>query len=97
MKKRNMVVVHIDERGDLAYHAAGNVTLLIVDERAPSDRVYEFQSRTPRKKIAEIVGPEKDWGQPDEQKTIKILRHTEGLNLVSDNKTAPDLPPRSTR
>lgn len=51
------VVVHFDADGEVNFYVAGDATrLLIVDERAPNDRVYEWLSRSSQEEIDHIIG-----------------------------------------
>ena len=51
------VVLHLDETGHWTLHAAGGpLTLLVVDERVPTDRVYRVQDRVDEAVITEIIG-----------------------------------------
>lgn len=49
-------IVHLKADGAVAWHATPGVVLLIVDENAPADRVYEMRSRLDAAGIAAIVG-----------------------------------------
>jgi hypothetical protein len=50
------VIIHIhSSNGDASYYAHGDVRLLIVDENAPDDRVYEWKSRVPEAIINSIL------------------------------------------
>lgn len=50
------VVIHFDERGKPTYYVEGGARLLIIDERAPNDRVYEFSDRSTAAEIDDIIG-----------------------------------------
>lgn len=51
------IAVHILENGDIKYYVSGEqVRLLLVDERAPIDRVYEYLSRCEPEEISNIIG-----------------------------------------
>ncbi|MGE5510370.1 MAG: hypothetical protein ACM31O_03850 [Bacteroidota bacterium] len=53
----NVVVVHFDEQGESTFLVCGeNVRLLIVDERAPHDRIYEWLSRDNPAELEAILG-----------------------------------------
>lgn len=54
---KDTILVHIGENGDTQYHVVGeNVRLLIVDERALSDRSYEILQRSTHRTINTILG-----------------------------------------
>ena len=50
-----VVVVHIAEDGAFRYLVHGEARLLIVDERAPHDRVYEITDRVSAQEIADVL------------------------------------------
>ena len=50
-----VVVVHIAEDGAFRYLVHGEARLLIVDERAPHDRVYEITDQVPAQEIANVL------------------------------------------
>ena len=50
-----IVVVHIAEDGAFRYLVHGEARLLIVDERAPHDRVYEITDRVSAQEIADVL------------------------------------------
>lgn len=50
------VVVRYDDGGQVEFYAEGDVRLFVVDERAPTDRVYEIMDRFARDQIREILG-----------------------------------------
>lgn len=49
------VVVQIDEAGDLHYYAEAGIELLVVDERAPTDRVYKWSTTSTAAEIDSIL------------------------------------------
>lgn len=61
MERMNMtrVVVHYDEDGEVSFYVEPGVTLLIVDERAPNDRVYEYYDRSTRAEVDAVLGDSK--------------------------------------
>ena len=48
-------VVHITGESNIEYHLSGDVVFLVIDERAPHDRVYQMV-QTPREEIAALIG-----------------------------------------
>jgi len=50
-----VVVVHIAEDGAFRYLVHGEARLLIVDERAPHDRVYEIVDRVSGQEISDVL------------------------------------------
>jgi hypothetical protein len=77
-----VVIVRFDEDGELSYHVhGGDVQLLIVDERAPSDRVYEWTPRDSADEIAAIVPVGETIGNSsDERHEILAHRITRALD-----------------
>ncbi|HET7884268.1 MAG TPA: hypothetical protein VFL55_25500 [Acetobacteraceae bacterium] len=56
MDDRPICIVHITEDGDIDYLLNGEAVLfLVVDERAPGDRVYQMTRQTPREEIASLI------------------------------------------
>jgi hypothetical protein len=53
---KDVVVVHYDRAGNVAFHVAGKGRLLVVDERCPGDRVYECLARESIDVIKDIMG-----------------------------------------
>lgn len=54
---KGMVVVHFDEQGEPTFHVCGDhVRLMIIDERAPGDRVYEWLPRDDDDHMKQILG-----------------------------------------
>lgn len=51
-----VVVVHFDGNGDINYLNTVGSTLLIIDERAPSDRVYMYGHNSSAEEIAALIG-----------------------------------------
>lgn len=51
-------VVHIDRDGSFDLHAFGpsDTRFLVIDERAPDDRVYRVTVRSPRALLDELLG-----------------------------------------
>lgn len=51
-------VVHIDRDGSFDLHAFGpsDTRFLVIDERAPDDRVYRVTLRSPRALLDELIG-----------------------------------------
>ena len=59
------VVVHFDEAGEISYYVPKQVQLLIVDERAPDDRVYAWATHSSLAEIAAVIG-DSDIGDADD-------------------------------
>jgi hypothetical protein len=59
-----IVIVHFDERGDVSYLKSPGVRLLIVDERSPHDRVYDYLTESPESAFSPFlacdIGSSKD-------------------------------------
>ena len=52
---RPTVIVHIDADGEQTYHLRGDAELLIVDDRAPHDRVYRYTTQSTLSDIGRIL------------------------------------------
>ncbi len=63
----NVVLVHIDENGDVAYRLAGKCRLFVIDERTPNDRVYEVTTTISMQAINKIIADGEIGDQHDEQ------------------------------
>ena len=74
-----IVIVRFDERGEQSFHVIGDHTrLFIVDERCPSDRVYEWLARDTGDEIKAIlkddpIGSSADDRHPAIQRRILSL------------------------
>jgi hypothetical protein len=53
---RPTAVVHIDHDGATSYLTCGDVRLLVIDERAPGDRVYATATTISPAKLAALIG-----------------------------------------
>lgn len=69
------VIVHYDEQGKVSYRVEGDVRLLIVDERAPDDRVYEISDRLTPAEISAIVGNDIVGSRWDNSEAAKKIAH----------------------
>ena len=49
-------VVHYDADGDPTFIVCGNVRFLIVDERAPNDRIYSISNRVEAADLVALIG-----------------------------------------
>ena len=88
------MVIHYDQDGEVSYRVCGDsARLFIVDDRAPSDRVYEWLSRDSKSAVSEILGSEESWGSKldgqHDQLSRRILHAAEGLSLVKANAPTP--------
>lgn len=85
------VIAHFDENGSLNYFATSGVDLFIVDERAPSDRVYHYTTRTSRKVCARILGDDPIGSKDDDRHEAieaRVVAGQEGrphLSAVEDD------------
>lgn len=77
----DVVIVRFDEGGELSFHVHGSdVQLLIVDERCPVDRVYEWTPRDGADEIAAIVPVGETIGNSsDERHEVLAHRITQAL------------------
>jgi len=74
-----IVIVRYDDDGEIEFYAEGDVRLLIVDERAPDDRVYEVHNRHTREQVEGIIGDDRIGTRFDGSDAAKKLGQT-GLN-----------------
>lgn len=87
----NLVIVHTNADGFVDVHFQGDVTVLLVDERAPDDLVYQLTCPSiPQKTLdliaCQTIGHAGD-GSAAEIRALRALAETEGhahLNLVGD-------------
>ncbi len=77
--KTGGVVVRFDERGEINYLVAGSARLLIVDERAPQDRVYEYESRVEPDEITALLGAGPVGNQRDDRHPAVEARITASM------------------
>jgi hypothetical protein len=49
-------VIHFDEEGNQDFHICGEARLLVIDERAPNDRVYEMTRKIDAAELAAMIG-----------------------------------------
>jgi hypothetical protein len=71
----DVVIVHFDATGELSYLVHGdNVQLLIVDDRAQGDRVYEWLPRNTANEIAQMVPAGETIGNSADERH-KVLSH----------------------
>jgi hypothetical protein len=69
----NRVVVHYDEAGEVSFYVEPGSTLLIVDERAPDDRVYEHYDRSTKAEVDAVLGDSKIGNRFDGSAAAKKL------------------------
>lgn len=63
----NLVIVTFDERGNIDFHACGSdVRLLVIDERAPHDRIYEYLTRNTPREMAELIRGDETIGSKED-------------------------------
>lgn len=76
-----IAVVHFDERGELNFFHTAGVRMLIVDDRAPGDRVYEMSDASTPAEIARIVGGDEIGSKHDSRHaalSARVLEMTGG-------------------
>jgi len=74
-----IVVLHIDEIGEQSVLATAGVRVIYVDDRVPSDRVYERQERDDAHAIAAIIDGE-TIGHVDDGKSTPLRKALRDLN-----------------
>jgi hypothetical protein len=91
-----LVVVHFDEDGTIDYHVVGGaaVRMLIIDERAPNDRVYEWLPRAEPAALLKLIGDNPNIGSSADERHVAIAarfnaaqdgnRHLSLVSLPSD-------------
>jgi hypothetical protein len=52
----SVCIVHFDEIGEQTYHIFGEARLLVIDERAPDDRVYEISGKISAEELSDLIG-----------------------------------------
>lgn len=75
------VIVHITEDGGYSYLVSGDVRVFVVDERAPSDRVYELTDRCDEDEIVTLLRDDPVGSKNDSRHAAieaKILAHVKG-------------------
>ena len=86
-------IVQFAADGEISFFAAGDVRFLVVDERAPNDRVYEITDRETPGTIAAIIGDDEMHNKHDARHAAvaaKVLAYVEGrprLTVVRDEGT----------
>ena len=78
---QGIVVVRYDETGEIEFSVFGDgrTRLFIVDERCPSDRVYEWSSRDPVGKFREIIPEGTEIGSSQDARHAAIKSCIENL------------------
>jgi len=54
-----IVVIHYDERGEVNYLYPKGVRVIVIDDRAPTDRVYEMNGPSSYQEIFDLIGQDK--------------------------------------
>lgn len=85
-------IVHIAADGEVDYQVTEGARLLIVDERAPGDRVYEVTSRITADDVTALIGEDEVGSQHDDRHPVlaaRVIAAQEGrshLRLVDDGE-----------
>ena len=79
------VLVHYNADGEPSFKIAGDVTLIIIDERTPHDRAYHYREQTPIAEIMAIVGDEVGSSSDQQHAALahKIERAAKGRPALS--------------
>ena len=79
------VLVHYDAEGEQSFKIAGDVTLIIIDERTPHDRAYHYREQTPIAEIRAIIGDEVGSSSDQQHAALahKIERAAKGRPALS--------------
>ena len=82
------VLIHYNADGEQSFKIAGDVILVVVDDRSPHDRAYHYRTQTPLAEIIAIVGD--DVGSSDDARhkvlAWKIERAAQGLPVLQGVK-----------
>lgn len=70
------VIVRYDDDGEIEFYAEGIVRFLVIDERAPDDRVYEVRDRYTREQIMSLIGDDDVGHQFDGSDAARKLGQT---------------------
>lgn len=87
------VVVHFNESGWPTYYPTDGARLLVIDERTPDDRVYDFRSFVSHEELDQLVGDSRIGSSDDEHLNRKVeaglkqLIHGSHLTVVSTEDT----------
>lgn len=69
MADRPTVIVHFDEDAEINYFVAGEgIRLLIVDDRTPHDRVYEWLTRATPEQMAALIPADTTIGHSQDER-----------------------------
>ncbi len=89
-------IVHIAADGEVDYQVTEGTRLLVVDERAPGDRVYEVTSRITAADVITLIGADEVGSQHDDRHPVlaaRVIAAQEGrshLRLVDDGEGRTD-------
>lgn len=89
-------IVHIAADGEVDYQVTEGARLLIVDERAPGDRVYGVTSRITAADVTALIGSDEVGSQHDDRHPVlaaRVIAAQEGrphLRLVDDGEGRTD-------
>lgn len=72
-------VVHFDSRGEPAYYTMDGCRLLVIDERAPTDRVYEITTFLSQEDLSSLLDGDVIGSQYDDRHPALSARITEAL------------------
>ena len=76
-------VVHFDESGEISYYSDPGVTVYIVDDRAPDDRIYQFsQYDIPAGMLDGEIGSADD-ESPAQARAIRAVAEMEGRSHLT--------------
>lgn len=90
------VIMHIDDLGYPTIHASGDgVTVLVIDERAPDDRVFRLTARITSDTVTEMVGDSEIGYRDDErfpglEAAVRVRHEAQRPKLVAVNTDTPD-------
>lgn len=86
------VIVRFDEYGNMDYFVNGeSVRFLIVDERAPHDRVYEWTNRATDEEIREIIPDDAEIGSANDSRHDAVKARVE---TITDGKPRLSVVPK---
>ena len=94
MSEKPTCIVHIDAMGNSHHLICGEVSLLVIDERAPYDRVFEVKATITREMLAELIGDDPIGSKDDERHpavSVRVLAEMNGerrFKVVSEEGKA---------
>lgn len=80
MSEKPIVAIVLDEDGTPSIRAAGDVTVVWVDERTPHDRVFETNLREPMDELRAFIGERDTWGCSGDERQKRLAIQIANIN-----------------